>query len=492
MNPFPDLCFRLVPPGGCGALADSERWQTLFFCVLLTAASLLVFCPALGQTRHLASREIRHAEIIREMAESGDYLVPKLLGENYYDKPPLMHALAAWLTRWTGRPSMFLARLPSAVAAMVAVLATYGLGLVLYERKTALVAAFALLGIPGFGIMAREARPDMIMCAAILLSCLAMTMGMRCKRRSRRLAYSMLAGIMAGLGVLAKGPFGLLLPVLFAVLAPIRRRDLQLPRVGWIGFVFGFLLLVSLWVVPVYLRDKGAYLLGVLGQPDLKIYSAGSGKPFYSYVPVFLLYGFPMCLFLPIAIADVRRHGCSAPLSLAAVFFLILSLLPQKRTHYLVPMYPFLALGIAHVLLRHAATNRFIRQTAWTIIPLSIAVTPIYFGLILPITSPPEDPDLHFAKHVLAVVESNAPIYCVQSGAEALAWMARRHDGIHTLKRDDPDAGFVLRNARSGSYLVMKGRLYMPFFEHTGPIPCQKVFEEWVNSESMLLLRLGG
>ena len=67
----------------------------------------------------MASREVRHAEIIREMVESGDYLIPRLLGEVYHDKPPVMHVIAAGLTRMAGKPSMMIARMPSAVAGIL-------------------------------------------------------------------------------------------------------------------------------------------------------------------------------------------------------------------------------------------------------------------------------------------------------------------------------------------------------------------------------------
>ena len=63
--------------------------RTRFFDLLvLTALSAMVIFPALGQNRQWVSREIRHAEIVREMAENGDYLIPRLMGEVYYDKPP--------------------------------------------------------------------------------------------------------------------------------------------------------------------------------------------------------------------------------------------------------------------------------------------------------------------------------------------------------------------------------------------------------------------
>ena len=143
--------------------------RTHFFdLLLLTALSAMVIFPALGQNRQWSSHEVRHAEIIREMVKPGDYLIPRLMGEVYHDKPPVMHAIAAVLTRMSGgTPSMAIARMHSAVAGILGGLAVYGIGLLLFERRSALIGAIALLGIPGYRVVARHARPDMILCASI-------------------------------------------------------------------------------------------------------------------------------------------------------------------------------------------------------------------------------------------------------------------------------------------------------------------------------------
>src|SRR3989337_4238423 len=183
-----------------------ERQPHYLDLLILVAVSAFVIFPALGQTRHWASHEIRHAEIIREMAESGDYLGPKLLGKTYYDKPPVMHVAAAVLTRIVGEPSMTLVRMPSAIAGILGILATYGVGLLLLYRYTALVGAFALLGMPGYSLMARQARPDMILCFSIIVSCLFLVLGMRKYRYIPRMLYFTLAGLLTGLGVVTQGP----------------------------------------------------------------------------------------------------------------------------------------------------------------------------------------------------------------------------------------------------------------------------------------------
>src|SRR3990172_10585301 len=156
-----------------------ERRTRFFDLLLLTALSAMVIFPALGQNRQWSSHEIRHAEIIREMVNTGDYLIPKLLVKTYYHKPPIMHAPAAFLTRMVGTPSITIARMPSAVAGILGVLAVYGIGLLLLDRRSALIGAIALLGMPGYSVVARHARPDTILCASILCSCLCIGLGMR-------------------------------------------------------------------------------------------------------------------------------------------------------------------------------------------------------------------------------------------------------------------------------------------------------------------------
>src|SRR5262245_11208804 len=156
-----------------------EYGDVLADLVALSAIAALVLFPTLGQTRYLANRELRHAEISREMAERGDYIAPHLVGKLYPEKPPAMHAVAAVAMRWWGAPSMFLARLPSALAAIGITLMTYGLGRVLSGRSVGLVGALTLLAIPGFVIMGQQARPDMVLCFAITASALGLALGMR-------------------------------------------------------------------------------------------------------------------------------------------------------------------------------------------------------------------------------------------------------------------------------------------------------------------------
>src|SRR6516165_2279344 len=70
-----------------GIVAEKPGIRDAWLVAVFGAVALL---PFLGQTHDVASHEIRHAEIGREMAASGDFLIPTLLGRPYQDKLPLM------------------------------------------------------------------------------------------------------------------------------------------------------------------------------------------------------------------------------------------------------------------------------------------------------------------------------------------------------------------------------------------------------------------
>src|SRR4029077_9898999 len=102
---------------------------------------------------------------------------------------------------------------------------------------------------------------------------------------------------------------------------------------------------VAVWAIPAYLRDGGQYLHQVVFQEDLDVTRGASH--WYSLITPAILLSLPMGAFLPMAVRDLRRYGYSAPLACAAAIFLVVQVIPKKRPHYLLPMYPFLALGLA-------------------------------------------------------------------------------------------------------------------------------------------------
>lgn len=457
----------------------------------LTALAALVIFPGLGQLRTCVSHEVLHAETIREMAKSGNYVETTILGKRIPDKPPVMHAPAALLTHWFGAPSMTIARLPSALAGLLGILATYGIGLALLDRRTALLGAAALLGIPGYIMLARQAIPDMTMCAGILFSCLCLVLGMRSTKPSTRIPYLAAAGFAAGIAVLTKGPVGLILPVFFVALIPFHRPELKRPRLGWLVFGGGLLVALLIWAIPAYLLDNGVYLRQVVFQPDLNVAAKVTYKPLYLLFVYALLHSLPLSIFLPIAIMDWRRYAYSPFLALALTILLFFVCVPKKRDHYLLPMYPFLTLALAAAIVRHSDSSRLVRRTAWTLVPASIVSFPIFFGVIQPILLPDEDPEILFAKESLPIIGPNAQVYCVLVHHEFLAWVGRRHEGIFRIKLEYPEEVAQLRRAPKGAYLLTNRNNVDDVLEATGPLPLTEVLSRPVKRKNWVLFRIG-
>ncbi len=348
----------------------------------LAVAAAFAVLPGLGQDHEWAAREVRQAEIAREMAEPrGSYLVPRLGGEIFTHKPPLFHWLAAAAYALAGGPSLLAARIPSALAAIALVVLTYALARRLAtargdeegdERRrarTGIVAAIVLAASPQVLISARTARPDMVLAALVAGAWLAVAAALARPRGDvRRLLAFGLAGVLVGCGFLTKGPIALGLVFGFGlVLALAGATRGQRPRLGECGLaLFLAAAVVGAWALPASREGGPGYLERFIFQHDLV-----TGAEHHARSPVYYLGPFaagfaPWVLALPFAIAAPlgRWRRGEAPLADAvpaiafAAIFVAFSAIPGKRGHYLLPAYPCAAIAVASWLERTAGARR--------------------------------------------------------------------------------------------------------------------------------------
>ncbi len=219
---------------------------------LLLLGVLALVLPNLGAAP-LERAEIYFLDAARAMVETGDWLVPRYQGEAFFDKPPLAYWLMAAGFLGLG-PDPGVARLVPALAALGAVLATAWLGVLLFDRRTALAGAVVLSTTLAFLIFARVAMSDMPL---TLLTTLSVALAVRAYRSDPPGWTGPALGAVLGLGFATKGPIALLVPGLALVPLFFANRRRPLPF-GWGALVAGIAAFVVLGLRLVRPRLRAA------------------------------------------------------------------------------------------------------------------------------------------------------------------------------------------------------------------------------------------
>jgi len=168
------------------------------------------------------------------MAETGDWVTPRLYGKPWFEKPPLFYWGAALSFKLFGI-SEAAARLPSAISALLATLALAWLALRLYGAEAArwlLLLLPTTVGMIGFSHAAATDMPFSGM-LTIAMVCAAVVLGLARNEHTPILPRTpwlalLLFGFFLGLAVLAKGPAAIILSggaIFFWALFTKRWRD---------------------------------------------------------------------------------------------------------------------------------------------------------------------------------------------------------------------------------------------------------------------------
>lgn len=138
--------------------------------VALVLICLAVYLPGFFSLPPVDRDESRFAQASRQMLESGDWVVPRIQGRERLNKPPMIYwtqaGSAAIFTRGnTLQDEIWMYRLPSLLATIGAVLATWLLGCRMFDGRAAWLAAVLLACCPLVWWEARQARADMLLLA---------------------------------------------------------------------------------------------------------------------------------------------------------------------------------------------------------------------------------------------------------------------------------------------------------------------------------------
>jgi 4-amino-4-deoxy-L-arabinose transferase-like glycosyltransferase len=285
--------------------------------VLILATLYLCYFSHLGAIGLAGPDEPRYGWIARAMAETGDWVTPRLYGQPWFEKPILYYWGAAASFQLFG-VSAAAARLPSALSALLATLALAWLALRWYGGETArwlLLLLPTSVGMMGFS---HGASPDMpfsallcvaMICAAVVLG-LDQPAGPGGAPKTSWLAL-FLFGLFLGAAVLAKGPAALLLSgggIFFWSVSTKRWREVL--RLVHPAAVLTFLLTALPWYLLCARRNPDFFRVFIV-EHNFKRYLTPEFQhvqPFWFYGPVLLVAFLPwLVILLSGAIRGVRR-----------------------------------------------------------------------------------------------------------------------------------------------------------------------------------------
>ncbi len=400
---------------------------------ILALLAALTFLPGLGNRDLWNPDEARYAEVAREMLSLGHWAVPHLNGEVYTQKPPLFFwaiAFSGWIT---GGLTETTARLPTALSAVGAVLLVFLIGHRFFGRRAAWIAAAAFATCFKTLWQGRFGQIDMTLTALVLLGVWFWT---RAYTEDRPRLY-LLFFVAAGLATLAKGPVGLLPPLLsmLAFLGLTRNRR----EIGRMNIGLGLLVwaaVVLAWLIPAGLDGGRSYLEQIVFKQNVTRYADPwhHFQPWYYYLTLIPAEFFPWSFLLPTAVVvgwkriteKPARDGFLFCLCWAAVTILFFSVSPAKRSVYILTMYPAMALMAGAALDRVAV--EWPRWRRWLVVPLGLAA-----GLMLLIVAALPIVGGRRAEAALLggdrfVWELTAAFVPALLGALAAWWVSRRGD----------------------------------------------------------------
>jgi 4-amino-4-deoxy-L-arabinose transferase-like glycosyltransferase len=344
---------------------------------MLTVVCLLVFLPGFFQIPPVDRDEARFAQATKQMLETGEYVDIRFQDEVRYKKPVGIYWLQAAVVKTAdtlglrnAHTTIWLYRIPSLIGAIGAVLLTYWTALAFVSRRAAVLAALMLATSILLGVEARLAKTD----ATLLLTVVAAMGAMARVYLADRRAGATVAGwtlpaifwtAMAA-GILIKGPLIAMFVGLCMLALAVTDRSVRwiadlrpIPGIVWLC------LLVLPWFLAIVGRSGSNFFAESVGHDLLsKVVSVqeAHGAPPGIYFVLFWATFWPGASLAAMAVPSIwaarREKGAKFLLCWIVPAWIVLELVVTKLPHYVLPLYPAIAILIAgvvdpHVLTRH-------------------------------------------------------------------------------------------------------------------------------------------
>ena len=375
---------------GAEATRDGPGWGA----ALAVAGAILVTQWCACTRSSLWDRdEPRYCQAAWRMVCAGDYMAPYYNGKARANKPILIYWLMSLSTLVLGRSELafrFFAPVGSAATAAL----VYFLGRRLISSRAGMWGMVACASSLMMLVLGATANTDAVLLAFITLSLTPFAVSLGRGLSGRQVA---LTGVAFGLALLTKGPVGPAIPLLTmaATLWLLRKETPRDRGYAWklaVAAAVGVAIFAA-WAAPANLQSGGAFARKALGaglwQRLFRAKESHGGHfllwlPFY--VPALIAGFFPWSFYLPGALSALAGGRIGGARARAFIFgwmvptFALMTLVQTKLPHYILPMWPALALSVGGAL--DAAGRgelserdlKWLRAGMWLFGPAAVAV----------------------------------------------------------------------------------------------------------------------
>jgi hypothetical protein len=322
--------------------------------------------------------EGRNAEVAREMAATNDYVLPRLNGLPYLDKPVLYFAVGAAMFEVLG-PSTTAARLPSLLFTLGTLTVVTWFGARLFGRPAGLVAGIATAAAPLTLAYARTTIFDSALTFFVLVAFIGFYESIRAVDRrsgsepaeipanpapSRTVGteqkgqwWCALAWAALALGVLTKGPVALALPLMVAIPYAAWRR-------AWRGLVdpvavLLFAALLGPWLLAMSREIPGFLEYALVTETVIRLTTdeLQRTEPFWYFLLILPAAALPWTIVVLGGWRSLRRKASFAARDPRIIFLVLWILIPlafftlsqSKRPQYVLPLVPAISLLVAAI-----------------------------------------------------------------------------------------------------------------------------------------------
>ena len=356
--------------------ATANHFRAIVFLVL---CGIVLFLPGFFNIPAIDRDEARFAQATKQMVESGDFVDIRFQDDVRYKKPVGIYWLQAAVVETAsslGLPRaqlrIWLYRIPSLIGAIGAVLLTYWAALAFVTRRGAALAALMMCSCVLLGAEARLAKTDAMLLLTVVAAMGAMARVYLSWQRGEdpvrppwsapAIFWTALAG-----GILLKGPLILMFVGLtILALAILDRSAAWLWRLRPVWGLMWALVLVLPWFVAIFWRAGEAFFSNSLGGDMLSKLGAqeSHGAPPGLYLLLFWVTFWPGAALAGMAAPAVwrarREPGAQYLLAWLVPSWIVFELVLTKLPHYVLPLYPAIAILTAGALERRVLSRSWL------------------------------------------------------------------------------------------------------------------------------------